>query len=192
MHKLPELNYAYDALEPYIDEATMKIHHTKHHQAYLDKFNILLEKYPNLQDLEAKEFYAKLKDAEMDEKDKQGLINQGGGFYNHSLFWEIMGPEKAVDEKLTEEIKRDFGSVEKFQEEFTNATATHFGSGWAWLVRDEEGKLHIYSLSNQDSPWKKGHEPIIALDVWEHAYYLKYKNVRPDYIANWWKVLKLI
>lgn len=128
----------------------------------------------------------------VEEKDKTAIRNHGGGHLNHSLFWQIMGPKKERDEALVSEIKKTFGSVEEFKKLFSETAAAHFGSGWAWLARDGSEKLKIYSLPNQDSPYLNNHTPIIGLDIWEHAYYLKYQNRRPEYIESWWNVLKLI
>ena len=191
-YELPQLEYNYDALEPYIDAKTMEIHHAKHHQAYIDKLNAVLEKYPNLQDKKLEELIKDLPNSVMDENDKKTIHNNGGGHLNHSFFWQIMGTKKEVDEALFEEIKATFGSQEEFKKIFTNTAATHFGSGWAWLARDEQNKLQIYSLPNHDFPYLKGHQPIIVLDLWEHAYYLKYQNRRAEYIENWWNVLKFL
>lgn len=192
MYTLPKLSYGYDALEPYIDKVTMEIHHTKHHQAYIDKLNTALEKYPNLINKPLSDLLRELTSLPIDEADKIAIRNNGGGHANHSLFWEIMSPTKSIDEKLKTEIIETFGSVDEFKEKFTQSAITRFGSGWAWLVRNESGKLEIYSTANQDSPYLQGHTPIIGLDVWEHAYYLKYQNRRPEYISNWWQVLKLL
>jgi Fe-Mn family superoxide dismutase len=191
-HELPKLPYAYDALEPYIDAKTMEIHHTKHHQAYIDKLNAALEKYPKLQNKTVKELLQNLDSLAIEDADRTAIRNHGGGHVNHSLFWQIMGPKKEIDEKLVSDINSTFGSVEEFKKQFTDTAAKVFGSGWAWLARDEQGKLHLHGMPNQDSPYLHGHSPIIGLDVWEHAYYLKYQNRRPEYIENWWKVLKLI
>jgi Fe-Mn family superoxide dismutase len=191
-YELPPLPYSYDALEPYIDAKTMEIHHTKHHQAYTDKLNAVLEKYPDLSATPIEELFRNFVTLQMSDADKTILRNNGGGYVNHNLFWEIMGPKKEVDEGLSKEIIQTFGSVDEFKKLFTEAALNQFGSGWAWLVRDENGKLQIYSTPNQDSPYLKGHTPIICLDVWEHAYYLKYQNRRAEYIENWWNVLKLI
>ena len=196
-HELPKLSYSYDTLEPYIDAETMEIHHSKHHQAYVDKLNGVLEKYPDLADKKLEDLIANLHDLPMPEEDKKILKNNGGGHLNHSLFWQIMGPQKEIDESLVEEIKKTFGSVEEFKKLFSDAAAKQFGSGWALLVRDEGGELKIYSLPNQDSPLThpphlNSHTPIFCLDVWEHAYYLKYQNRRNEYIENWWNVLKLL
>ncbi len=190
--ELPKLEYAYDALEPYIDAKTMEIHHTKHHQAYLDKLNAVLEKNPQLKFDSAEEILMNLNNLEVSEDDRKVLKNHGGGFVNHDFFWKLMGPEKEVDDNLVAEIKKTFGSVEDFKTKFSSAAVGHFGSGWVWLVRDEHKELKIYSLPNQDSPLTLGHQPILGLDVWEHAYYLKYQNRRAEYIENWWNVLKLI
>ena len=197
MHKLPDLSYGYGDLEPYIDERTMEIHHSKHHLAYVDKLNSILEKYQDLADNKLEDLIANLHDLPMTEEDKKLLKNNGGGHLNHSLFWQIMGPKKEIDQVLVEEIKRTFSSVEEFKKIFSDAAAKHFGSGWAWLVRDENGKLKVYSLPNQDSPLThpphlSGHAPIFCLDVWEHAYYLKYQNRRAEYTENWWNVLRLL
>jgi len=191
-HILPKLPYAYDALEPYIDAKTMEIHHTKHHQAYIDKLNTVLEKYPDFQQLPIDDLLRKLEHIRIEEADRVVIKNQGGGHSNHSFFWSIMGPKKEIDEKLVADINDSFSSVSEFKKIFTEAAIKIFGSGWAWLARDQEGALHIHGLPNQDSPLLHGHTPVIGLDVWEHAYYLKYQNKRPDYIEAWWKVLKLI
>lgn len=191
-YTLPQLPYSYDSLEPYIDAKTMEIHHAKHHQAYVDKLNAALEKYPELQDKSVEELLRNLDSLKVDEKDRTAIRNHGGGHINHSLFWKIMGPEKELDEKLIEDIKNTFGSIDEFKNQFTEIAATLFGSGWAWLAKDENGKLHLHGMPNQDSPYLHGHTPIIGLDVWEHAYYIRYFNRRPEYIEAWWNVLKLI
>jgi Fe-Mn family superoxide dismutase len=192
MFTLPKLNYSYDALEPFIDAATMEIHHSKHHQTYLTNFNAVLEKYPTLNELSGEEILKNLNSLEVSEEDRKKIKNHGGGFVNHSFFWEIMGPTKELNEQLITDINTEFGSIEKFKSDFTQSAIGQFGSGWAWLVYDESGKLKIYSLPNQDSPLTIGHKPVFCLDVWEHAYYLKYQNRRADYVNNWWNVLKLI
>ena len=191
-HTLPQLPYVYNALEPYIDAQTMEIHHTKHHQGYVDKLNAALEKYPDLQEKPLEDLLKGLDALKIDEKDKTAIRNHGGGHLNHSLFWQIMGPKKERDEALVSEIEKTFGSVDEFKKLFSEVAATHFGSGWAWLTRNEAGELLLYSLPNQDSPYLKNHTPIVGLDIWEHAYYLKYQNRRPEYIEAWWNVLKLI
>jgi len=191
-HALPQLPYSYDALEPYIDARTMEIHYTKHHQAYVDKLNAALEKYPDLQDMAVKDLLKNIKTLKVEEKDRIAIQNHGGGHANHTFFWNVMGPKKETDQKLADEITATFGSIEEFKKKFSDAAALRFGSGWVWLVRDGDGKLQVYSTANQDSPLSQGHTPIITLDVWEHAYYLKYQNKRPDYITAWWNVLKPI
>lgn len=192
MFTLPKLNYDYDALEPYVDAQTMEIHYSKHHQIYIDNLNNILTKYPTLQGMSGEEIVKNLNTLEVSEEDRKKIRNHGGGFINHSLFWEMMAPKKSVDEKLLSDIKTTFGSVDEFKKLFTTAATSQFGSGWAWLVTDENNKLKVYSTANQDSPLTLGHTPLITLDVWEHAYYLKYQNRRGDYIENWWNVLKLI
>ncbi|MCF6276399.1 MAG: superoxide dismutase [Candidatus Magasanikbacteria bacterium] len=191
-HELPKLKYSYDALEPFIDVQTMQIHHSKHHQGYTDKFNKSLEKYPELQEKSAEDILKDISSLNIYEADKNAIKNNGGGYVNHNLFWSVLGPKKQVDENLVKEIEETFGSLESFKELFNKEAGTKFGSGWTWLVRDENGKLQVYSTSNQDSPLSTGHTPILTLDVWEHAYYLKYQNRRAEYIENWWNVLKLL
>ena len=189
-YQLPSLSYSYDALEPYIDAQTMQIHHTKHHQGYIDKLNAVLEKYPALADEKLEDLMRDLPQLSIAEADRMALKNHDGGHLNHSLFWQIMGPQKEINQELIGEIEKTFGSVGEFKKMFTQTALSHFGSGWAWLVRDGNNKLLIYSLPNQDSPYLKEHTPIIGLDIWEHAYYLKYQNRRAEYIENWWKVVK--
>lgn len=190
-HTLPKLPYDYNALEPYIDARTMEIHHTKHHQTYVDKLNAVLDKHPDLAEKKLEDLMRELNSLKIDEADKKAVRNHGGGHLNHTLFWMVVDPHAKRDDELAKRIEKDFGSVDAFKEKFTAAATNHFGSGWAWLV-DNNGKLEVYSLPNQDSPYLQVHTPIIGLDVWEHAYYLKYQNKRPDYIAAWWNVLKLI
>lgn len=191
-HTLPKLPYGYEALEPFVDKETMMIHHDKHHQAYIDKLNTVLEKYPDLQEKSASDLLLSLSSLNIDEKDKIVIRNHGGGHCNHSLFWEIMGPEKKVDNQLVTDIEKTYGSVEAFKAQFSDLAVTLFGSGWAWLAKDDTGKLHLHALPNQDSPYLHGHTPVFGLDVWEHAYYLKYQNRRAEYIKNWWSVLTLL
>lgn len=191
-YTLPKLPYAYDALEPYIDAKTMEIHYTKHHQTYVDKLNAVMKKHPDLQKEPLEDVMRKLNTLSIDKADKTAIKNHGGGHLNHSFFWGIMGKEKKVDQALVKRITETFGSIDTFKEQFTTAAANRFGSGWAWLVEDEKKKLQIYSTANQDSPYLQNHTPLIGLDVWEHAYYLKYQNKRPEYIQNWWSVLTLI
>lgn len=190
-YELPKLDYKYDALEPFIDAKTMEIHHTKHHQAYVDKLNEALAKHPELAHKQIEEL---LKDIGKIPQDiKTAIQNHGGGHVNHSLFWQIMTPnakDRMFTGKIAETIKKDFGSFEKFKEEFTSFALKVFGSGWAWLVIDYTGKLAIMSTANQDSPLMFSNRiPILGLDVWEHAYYLKYMNKRAEYVGNWWNIV---
>ena len=183
-YTLPDLPYAYDALEPYIDEETMHLHHDKHHNTYVTNLNSAIEKYPELGEKTIEELLSDMDAIPTDIK--TAVRNNGGGHANHSFFWEIMAPNAGGEP--TGEIKEAFGDFSSFKEEFKKAAAGRFGSGWAWLVM-ENGKLAITSTANQDSPLMEGKTPILGLDVWEHAYYLKYKNVRPDYIAAFWNVI---
>ncbi|ADU50303.1 Manganese/iron superoxide dismutase [Thermaerobacter marianensis DSM 12885] len=188
-YQLPPLPYDYNALEPHIDEQTMRIHHDRHHATYVNNVNAALEKYPALQNKPIEELLRQID--QVPEDIRTAVRNNGGGHANHSLFWEIMSPRGGGQPSgaLAEAINRSFGSFDAFKDQFTKTATTHFGSGWAWLVVDEKGELQVYSLPNQDSPYMKGHTPILGLDVWEHAYYLKYQNKRPDYIAAWWNVV---
>ncbi|QBS37214.1 superoxide dismutase [Thermaerobacter sp. FW80] len=188
-YQLPPLPYDYNALEPHIDEQTMRIHHDRHHATYVNNVNAALEKYPALQNKPIEELLRQID--QVPEDIRTAVRNNGGGHANHSLFWEIMSPRGGSQPSgaLAEAINKAFGSFESFKEQFTKTATTHFGSGWAWLVVDEKGDLQVYSLPNQDSPYMKGHTPILGLDVWEHAYYLKYQNRRPDYVAAWWNVV---
>lgn len=188
MFTLPELPYAYNALEPYIDEATMKLHHDKHHQAYIDNLNKALEGQENLLQLSVEELIKDLN--KVPETIRTKVRNHGGGHANHSLFWQIMAPAtgQKPEGTLAEALISTFGSIEKFQEQFTTVSMGRFGSGWAWLVI-EDGKLKIEDTPNQDSPIMEGKNPILGLDVWEHAYYLKYQNRRADYIKAWWTIV---
>ena len=186
--ELPKLAYAYDALEPHIDARTMEIHHTKHHQTYITNLNGAVEKTPELAGKSLVELVSDLSAAP--ESVRMVVRNHGGGTINHNLFWEIMGPKMGgiPSGELTKALESAFGSVDAFKEEFTKAATTRFGSGWAWLVRKGEG-LAVVSTANQDTPLSDGATPILGLDVWEHAYYLKYQNRRPEYISNWWNVV---
>jgi Fe-Mn family superoxide dismutase len=186
---LPQLPYPYDALEPYIDKMTMEIHHTKHHQAYINNLNSALEKYPEFHNLELEEILRNLN--QLPEEIRTAVRNNGGGHYNHSLFWEIMKPNGGGEPKgkLKEEIERNFGSFEEFKKLFSETAIKHFGSGWAWLVITSDKKLKVYSMLNQDNPLMNGDIPIMGLDVWEHAYYLKYQNRRAEYVEAWWHVV---
>ncbi len=186
--ELPKLPYDYAALEPTIDEATMKLHHDKHHQAYITKLNGAIEKHPELGQKAPEDL---LRDLASVPDDVRGVVrNNGGGHVNHTMFWEIMKPGGGGEPtgKIGEQIKQDFGSFEDFKTKFNEAGVNQFGSGWAWLVL-EGGKLKVMGLPNQDSPLSQGLYPILGNDVWEHAYYLKYNNRRPDYLAAWWAVV---
>ncbi|AEB12154.1 superoxide dismutase [Marinithermus hydrothermalis] len=187
--KLPELGYAYDALEPHIDARTMEIHHTKHHQAYVNNLNAALEKHPYLHGAGLEALLRNL--AALPEEIQTAVRNNGGGHANHSLFWEVIAPggSREPTGALAQAIQETFGSFEAFKERFAKAAATRFGSGWAWLAVDAFGKLHVFSTANQDSPLMQGFTPILGLDVWEHAYYLKYQNRRPEYIQAFWNVV---
>lgn len=188
-HNLPELKYSYNALEPYIDELTMTIHHSKHHAAYVNNLNAALEKYPELQEKSLEELLTPLDS--IPEDIRAAVRNNGGGHYNHSIFWSIMEPNGArkPSGELAEKINEYFGSFDQFKELFGKAAIGRFGSGWAWLVISKSGTLEIVSSANQDNPLSEGKKPLLGLDVWEHAYYLKYQNRRPDYINEWWNVV---
>lgn len=185
MEELVKLDYEYNALEPYIDEATMRIHHSKHHQAYVDKYNAAV-KGTALEGLGVEEVLKSLNN--VPDNVKHAVINNGGGVWNHNLFWKLLKKDTAMPEELKKAIEDSFGSFEKFKEEFTNASLTQFGSGWAWLVKDGN-QLKVVKTSNQDTPISQGLKPILALDVWEHAYYLKYQNRRPEYVENFFNVV---
>lgn len=187
MFTLPELPYAYDALEPYIDAQTMQLHHGKHHQAYIDKLNAALEG----SEWAGKQIEEILQNLDRLPEEKQEVVrNNGGGHYNHSFFWKCMTPQRVeMPDALKRQIEKSFGSLEEFKETFSVAAIGRFGSGWAWLTLDTGGSMAISSTPNQDSPIMTGQKPLLALDVWEHAYYLKYQNRRPEYIENWWSVV---
>jgi len=203
LHTLPELPYAYDALEPYISKEIMMLHHDKHHAAYVKNLNEALEKHPELFDKTAEELLVDLN--ALPEDIRMAVRNNGGGHVNHSMFWKIMklngggqdareadfagSPVSEPSGALAEEIQKTFGSFEEFQTKFNDAGTKRFGSGWVWLVRTKDGKLDVLSTANQDNPMSDGHFPIMGNDVWEHAYYLQYKNVRPDYLKAWWGVV---
>ena len=187
-HELPELPYSHDALEPFIDKTTMEIHHGKHHNAYVTNLNNAIS---GNESLESKSIIELISDLDSVPEDIRGALrNNGGGHANHSLFWSIMGPGKGGEPSgaLGEAINSTFGSFETLKDEFTKAGMTRFGSGWAWLSISN-GSLVVSSTPNQDSPLMDGNEPIIGCDVWEHAYYLKYQNLRPDYLNAWWNVV---
>jgi len=187
---LPPLPYPFDALEPYIDKATMEIHHGKHHAAYVTNLNKALESAPQLAGKRLEELLAS-NCAVAPENIRPAVRNHGGGHLNHSMFWQIMGPQAGGQPggKLAEAIKSTFGNFDQFKEKFGAAAMGRFGSGWAWLVKSPEGKLDIYSTANQDSPVMESKFPVLGLDVWEHAYYLKYQNRRNEYVAAWWSVV---
>ncbi|WP_429122435.1 superoxide dismutase [Aeromonas veronii] len=188
-HTLPALNYAYDALEPHIDALTMEIHHSRHHQTYINNLNAALEGAPELAALPVEEL---LRRFDTLPATLQGAVrNHGGGHANHSLFWLVMSPQGGGEPggELALAIERELGGFDAFKQAFTQAALSRFGSGWAWLVVDKAGRLQVESSANQDSPLMHGHTPILGLDVWEHAYYLKYQNKRPDYIAAFYQVV---
>ncbi|MHC4441888.1 MAG: superoxide dismutase [Planctomycetota bacterium] len=192
VHTLPDLPYEYNALEPYIDEETMFVHHDKHHAAYVANLNKALQDHPHLIEKPIEEILADLNG--IPEGIRTAVINNGGGHANHTLFWTSMAaPGKGgggePTGELAQTISSTFGSFEIFKELFTGAATKQFGSGWAWLVLNQVGKLEIYSTSNQNTPVSQEHKPLLLLDVWEHAYYLKYQNRRPEYINAWWNVV---
>jgi Fe-Mn family superoxide dismutase len=188
MFKLPDLPYRYDALEPYIYTVTMQVHHDKHHQAYVDKLNAAIENDTSLKDKSVEDILSNIKAINNDIK--TAVVNNGGGHFNHSFFWKSMSPDFSFDpkSKIGQEIIKTFGDFESFKEKFSNVALGRFGSGWVWLVVDN-GKLEIIDTQNQDSPISVSKTPIICLDVWEHAYYLKYQNKRADYVKAWWSVV---
>ena len=187
-HQLPALPYDFAALEPHIDTQTMQIHHGKHHAAYVNNLNAALEKHAELQSKSAEDLIKNL--SAIPEDIRTAVRNNGGGHVNHTMFWQLMGPGKggAPTGAIGDAIKGAFGSFEAFKEQMNKAGAGRFGSGWAWLV-SSGGKLSIESSANQDNPMSDGKHPIMGIDVWEHAYYLKYQNRRPDYLAAWWNVI---
>lgn len=184
MHTLPALQYEYNALEPFFDEQTMRIHHTKHHQTYIDKLNSALEKFPELQQFSVEQLLTRIDS--LPASIKQAVINHGGGHANHSFFWTIL--KKGVKPE-SNHIMQTFGSIENFKKEFSQAALNRFGSGWAWLVIQKDKTLAIVTTPNQDSPIMQGQIPIIGIDVWEHAYYLKYQNRRAEYVDAFFNVL---
>ncbi len=191
MFTLPDLPYDFKALEPFIDEETMHLHHDKHHQTYIDKLNTALADHPQLNTLSIEDLLqTKIETPEL----VKPIKNNGGGHFNHSMFWQIMAPadspevKDGLDQKLLDAINVSFGDIDTFKANFSDVALGHFGSGWAWLIKGEN-KLEIIDTSNQDNPLMEGKLPILGLDVWEHAYYLKYKNVRADYIKAWWNVV---
>ena len=186
---LPPLPYAYEALEPTIDARTMQIHHDLHHGAYVTNLNNALKDQPDFANMPIDELLRNIK--KVPESVRQAVINNGGGHYNHTLFWSIMGPNAggAPGGELGEALASAFGSFDAFKEKINNAGMTRFGSGWAWLVFNKDGRLEVLSTANQDSPVMNGQQPLLGVDVWEHAYYLKYQNRRADYLAAWWNVV---
>jgi Fe-Mn family superoxide dismutase len=189
-YKLPKLPYAYDALEAAIDKKTMEIHHDRHHAAYVTNANNILKKHPKLAALPVEQLLARIKDEDLPAADKVGLINNAGGHSNHSIFWEIMSPRGGEPKgALAKAIDKRFGSFDKFKKELSTKAVTLFGSGWAWLVVNPSGELEIVQRSNQDSPYMTNLKPVLGIDVWEHAYYLRYQNLRPKYVEAWWKVV---
>jgi Fe-Mn family superoxide dismutase len=188
-YELPKLPYGYDALESYLDAKTMEIHHTKHHQAYTNNLNAALEKHPEIADIPLEKMIADL--SLVPEDIRAAVRNSGGGYWNHDFFWKVMAPKAGGEPtgKIADAIKESFGGFAPFKELFTKAAAGVFGSGWAWLVMGKDGKLSAISTPNQDSPLALQQKPLLTLDVWEHAYYLKYQNRRPEYIDAWWNVV---
>jgi Fe-Mn family superoxide dismutase len=187
--ELPPLPYPADALEPHIDARTMEIHHGKHHQTYVNNLNGALEKHPELQSKGLKELLSQVQS--LPEDIRTVVRNNGGGHANHTMFWQIMGPNGGGQPQgeLAQAIESTFGGFDAFKEQLTKAAVGQFGSGWGWLVLDENGSLSVKGLPNQDSPYMQNQVPVLGVDVWEHAYYLKYQNRRPDYVAAWWNVV---
>lgn len=187
-HSVPPLPYAYNALEPHIDEQTMQIHHDKHHAAYVTNLNAALEKEPSLQNKSIEELISGIDS--VPEGIRTAVRNNGGGHANHTMFWEIMGPNGGGQPTgaIADAITQTFGSLDSLKEQFNKAATTRFGSGWAWVVV-HSGKLEVTSTPNQDNPMMEGKTPLFGLDVWEHAYYLKYQNRRPEYISAWWNTI---
>jgi len=191
-HSLPPLPYAFDALEPHIDTQTMQIHHGKHHQAYVNNLNAALDKHPELHQKTLEALLAGI--GGVPDDIRTAVRNNGGGHHNHSLFWTVMAPKAGGEPggKLADAIKKAFGAFPALKEQLAGAAATRFGSGWAWLAVSKERGIEIFSTANQDSPLMEGKTPILGLDVWEHAYYLKYQNRRPDYVAAWWNLVNWV
>jgi len=188
-YEVPPLPYAYEALEPHIDAETMHLHHDKHHAAYVNNLNAALEKHPELADKSPEDLVRDLNS--VPEDIRTAVRNNGGGHVNHTMFWQIMGPNGGGQPAgaLAEAINKAFGDFDSFKQQFNDAGTKRFGSGWAWLCRDSSGNLHIESTANQDNPLSEDHFPIMGNDVWEHAYYLKYQNRRPEYLGAWWNVV---
>lgn len=188
-HELPPLPYDYAALEPHIDAQTMQLHHDKHHATYVNNLNTALEKYPDLQSKSPEELIQDLNS--VPEDIRTAVRNNGGGHVNHTMFWNIMGPDGGGQPTgaIAEAINQSFGSFDQFKQQFNDAGTKRFGSGWVWLVRSSDGNLQITSTANQDNPLSEGQFPILGNDVWEHAYYLKYQNKRADYLQAWWNTI---
>src|SRR5687768_13828840 len=188
-HELPPLPYDYTALEPHIDEQTMHLHHDKHHATYVNNLNAALEKHPDLQDKSAEDLIRDLNS--IPEDIRTAVRNNGGGHVNHTMFWEIMEPNGGGEPTgaVADAINQSFGSFDEFKKQFNDAGTKRFGSGWVWLVRGGDGKLQITSTANQDNPLSEGQYPILGNDVWEHAYYLRYQNLRAKYLESWWNVV---
>jgi len=186
--QLPDLPFPKEALEPYIDAKTMEVHHDGHHGAYVKNLNAALEKHPELHSWSVEELLRRIQ--EVPEDIRTAVRNNGGGHHNHTLFWKILTPggAKSPSGPLAEAIQKKFGSFEQFKEQLNQVAAARFGSGWAWLVLTPQKELHIYSTANQDSPLMDGNQPVMGIDVWEHAYYLKYQNRRPEYLQAIWNV----
>lgn len=189
VYKLPDLPYDYSALEPYIDEQTMRLHHDMHHQTYVNNLNAALKDHPGLSELPVEELVGQLN--KIPENIRKAVRNSGGGHANHSLFWKLLSPhfDTNPEGNLREAIDSEFGSFEKFKQQFTEAAMKVFGLGWAWLVKDNAGQLKIMTTANQDSPLSVGLTPVLGIDVWEHAYYLKYQNLRPKYVEAFWHIV---
>ena len=187
--ELPKLQYSYDALEPYIDAKTMEIHHSKHHQTYITNLNKALESYPELFEKSLEDLLANLD--QIPESIRVAVRNGGGGHYNHTLFWQIIGPKSDIkpSENMNSLITDSFESFDNFKSEFNEKATKQFGSGWGWLCQDKSGKLVTLSTPNQDTPISSGLNPVLGIDVWEHAYYLNYQNKRPDYINAFWEII---
>ena len=187
-YTLPGLPYGYDALEPYIDEETLRFHHDKHHQTYTDRFNLALQKYPNLYEMSLEDLF---KDAsKLPDDVRTAIINQGGGYLNHIYYFESLSPAGgAPSGELLDQIKQDFGSLEEMKDKLNEVSIGQFGSGYGWLIKGSGGKLKIYGLPNQESPISLGDIPLLPIDVWEHSYYLKYKNDRSKYVENIWNII---
>jgi Fe-Mn family superoxide dismutase len=187
--EVPPLPYAYEALEPTIDSETMHLHHDKHHQAYVTNLNNALQNHPELQNKSAEDLISDLNS--VPEDIRTAVRNNGGGHVNHTMFWQIMGPNGGGEPTgpIADAINQAFGSFDAFKQQFNDAGVKRFGSGWVWLCRSGDGGLHIETTANQDNPMSEGHTPILGNDVWEHAYYLKYQNRRPEYLGAWWNVV---